>query len=51
VKPDDDAIRALSLMRRTGGSRLVVVEDDQLAGVVTLKDMMQFLSLKVDLED
>jgi hypothetical protein len=28
-----------------------VVEDDQLAGVVTLKDMMQFLSLKVDLED
>ena len=51
VKPDDDATRALSLMRRTGGSRLVVVEDDQLAGVVSLKDMMQFLSLKVDLED
>jgi Zn-dependent protease/CBS domain-containing protein len=51
VKPDDDAMRALSLMRRTGGSRLVVVEDDQLAGVVSLKDMMQFLSLKVDLED
>jgi Zn-dependent protease/CBS domain-containing protein len=51
VKPDDDAMRALSLMRRTGGSRLVVVEDDQLAGVVSLKDMMQFLSLKVDLEE
>ena len=51
VKPDDDAIKALSLMRRTGGSRLVVVEDDQLAGVVALKDMMQFLSLKVDLDE
>jgi Zn-dependent protease/CBS domain-containing protein len=51
VKPDDDAMRALSLMRRTGGSRLVVVEDDQLAGVLSLKDMMQFLSLKVDLEE
>ncbi|MEJ2364738.1 MAG: site-2 protease family protein [Deltaproteobacteria bacterium] len=48
VKPDDDAIRALSLMRRTGGSRLVVVEDDQLVGVVSLKDMLQLLSLKVD---
>jgi CBS domain-containing protein len=51
VKPDDDAIRALTLMRRTGGSRLVVVENDQLAGVISLKDMMHFLSLKVDLED
>jgi Zn-dependent protease/CBS domain-containing protein len=51
VKPDDDAIRALSLMRRTGGSRLVVVEDDRLAGVVSLKDMLQFLSLKVDLDE
>jgi len=51
VKPDDDAIRALSLMRRTGGSRLVVVEDDQLAGVVSLKDMMKFLSLKIDLDE
>ena len=51
VKPDDDAIRALALMRRTGGSRLVVVEDDRLAGVVSLKDMLQFLSLKVDLDE
>ena len=51
VKPDDDAIRALSLMRRTGGSRLVVVQDDRLAGVVSLKDMLQFLSLKVDLDE
>ena len=46
-----DAIRALALMRRTGGSRLVVVEDDRLAGVVSLKDMLEFLSLKVDLDE
>ena len=51
VKPDDDAIRAISLMRRTGGSRLVVIEDDRLVGVVSLKDMLHFLSLKVDLDE
>jgi Zn-dependent protease/predicted transcriptional regulator len=50
VKPDDDAIKALSLMRKSGNSRLLVVEGDELAGVVSLKDMLEFLSLKVDLD-
>jgi predicted transcriptional regulator len=49
VSPDTDAMKALSLMNRTGNSRLMVVEDDHLVGVITLKDMLKFLSLKVDL--
>lgn len=50
ISPDTDAMKALSLMNRTGNSRLMVVQDDRLVGVITLKDMLKFLSLKVDLE-
>jgi CBS domain-containing protein len=37
-------------MHRNGVSRLMVVEGDRLLGVVTLKDMLNFLSLKMNLE-
>jgi Zn-dependent protease/predicted transcriptional regulator len=50
IGPDEDAMKALSVMNRTGGSRLMVVEGTKLVGVVSLKDMLQFLSLKIDLE-
>jgi Zn-dependent protease/predicted transcriptional regulator len=50
IPPDTDAMKALSLMNRTGNSRLMVVEGDHLIGVVTLKDMLKFLNLKMDLE-
>jgi Zn-dependent protease/predicted transcriptional regulator len=50
VGPDEDAMEALSRMNRSGDSRLMVVEDGRLAGVVSLKDMMKFLSIKMDLE-
>jgi Zn-dependent protease/CBS domain-containing protein len=50
ISPDEDAINALSVMRKTHSSRLMVVEGDKLAGVLTLKDMMGLLSLKIDLE-
>lgn len=50
ISPDMDAVHVLSAMNRTGNSRLMVVDHDRLLGVVTLKDMLQFLSLKVDLE-
>jgi Zn-dependent protease/predicted transcriptional regulator len=50
VSPDTDAMDALSLMQRTGRARLLVVEDGQLIGVVALKDLMDFLNLKLDLE-
>jgi Zn-dependent protease/predicted transcriptional regulator len=50
IHPDTDATQALSLMNRTGNSRLMVVENDQLIGVITLKDLLQFFSLKMELE-
>jgi len=50
VSPDTEAVKALSQMNRTGRSRLMVVEGDRLVGVITLKDMLKFLNLKIDLE-
>jgi len=50
VSPDADALDALSLMNRTGNSRLLVVDHEHLLGIVTLKDMLKFLALKIDLE-
>ena len=50
IGPDEDAMKALSLMNSTKASRLMVVEGDKLLGVISLKDMLEFLSLKVDLE-
>jgi Zn-dependent protease/predicted transcriptional regulator len=45
-----DAVKALSAMHRSKNSRLMVVEGGRLVGVVALKDMLAFLSLKMDLE-
>ena len=50
VPPDTDAMKALSLMSRTGNSRLMVVDGDHLVGIITLKDMLKFLDLKMDLD-
>ncbi len=50
ISPDQDPMQALSRMSRTGNSRLLVVEGDKLAGIITLKDILNFLSLKMDLE-
>ncbi len=51
TSPHTDAMDALAMMKRTSKSRLLVVEGDRLVGVLTLKDMLKFLSLKVDLEE
>jgi len=51
IPPDTDALQALSIMNRTGSSRLMVVEDDRLVGIIALKDLLQFLSLKLALEE
>ncbi len=47
IPPDADALQALSIMNRTGNSRLLVVEGGRLVGIVAFKDLMQFLSLKL----
>jgi Zn-dependent protease/CBS domain-containing protein len=50
VSPDTDAMEALSLMNRSRASRLMVVEEGRLVGILTLKDLLQFFSLKMELE-
>ena len=51
ISPDEDPMQALSRMSQTGNSRLLVLEGDKLAGIITLKDILNFLSLKMDLEE
>ncbi len=50
IEPDIDAIKALAIMNRTGNSRFMVVEGSKLIGILALKDIMKFLSVKLDLE-
>ena len=50
IDPESDAVKALSAMRRNNASRLMVVKNDQLVGIIALKDMLEFLSLKVELD-
>jgi Zn-dependent protease/CBS domain-containing protein len=51
VTADSDALRALSLMNRTGASRLMVMDGDRLLGILALKDLLQFFALKMELEE
>jgi Zn-dependent protease/predicted transcriptional regulator len=50
ISPNIDSINALSLMNRTGNSRLMIVEGSKLLGVISLKDMLKFMAIKLDLE-
>ncbi|MCX5890488.1 MAG: site-2 protease family protein [Deltaproteobacteria bacterium] len=50
IGPETDAVKALAIMNQTGLSRLLVAENDRLIGILTLKDLLAFLSLKVELE-
>jgi Zn-dependent protease/predicted transcriptional regulator len=50
VVPDVAAARALAKMRQSGTSRLLVIENGRLAGVITLRDLLAYLSLKIELE-
>ena len=51
IGADEDANKALELMNRTGNSRLLVVNGDELEGIISLKDMLALLSLKMELND
>ncbi len=50
ISPDEDAMRALVVMNQNNASRLLVVEDGRLEGIIALKDLLRFLSVKLDLE-
>ncbi len=52
IPPTADALQALSRMQRNGCSRLLVVDQQgQLVGIVSLKDLLRFLDLKLELEN
>ncbi|MFW6189355.1 MAG: CBS domain-containing protein [Planctomycetota bacterium] len=50
LPPDADAVDALSLLRKLDEGRVVVVEDGEPVGILSLRDLMGFLALKIDLE-
>jgi Zn-dependent protease/predicted transcriptional regulator len=50
VAADTDAMEALRLMSLRNRSRLLVVEGNKLVGIISLKDLLQFIALKLDLE-
>jgi Zn-dependent protease len=53
VSPDEDIMSVLSTMNRTRNSRLMVAEPGTgaLKGIITLKDIMNFFSIKLELEE
>ena len=51
IHPGTDALAALSRMNQAQQSRFLVVEEDSLKGILTLRDLLAFFSLKVELEE
>ena len=51
IQPDADAVQALAKMNQNATSRLMVVDQGRLTGIIALKDMLKFLSYKVELEN
>jgi len=49
VHPSTDAATVLSLMGKSGLSRVVVTDGERLVGVIGVRDIMQFLAAKLDL--
>ena len=49
VSPETDALQALSQIQRAQAPRLLVTENGRLVGIVTLKDLMHFLNVKLEL--
>jgi CBS domain-containing protein len=50
IGPDADVTTALSQMLKNNSSRIMVVDQGRLLGIISLKDLMEFLSLKIELE-
>jgi Zn-dependent protease len=48
IRSDADAMEALSRMSKEH-SRMMVVDDDRLQGIIALRDLMRFFSLKIEL--
>ena len=49
LHPDDDAIKALNVMLRSGKGRIPIVRDGQLVGLVSRQDILNYLNVRIDL--
>ncbi|MBE0596354.1 MAG: site-2 protease family protein [Desulfuromonadales bacterium] len=50
VTPETEVRQAFLTMRRNGTSRLMVLDGDRLVGVITLRDILRYLSRRTDLK-
>ncbi|MCP2597410.1 CBS domain-containing protein, partial [Candidatus Aminicenantes bacterium AC-335-G13] len=50
VSPEEDAIRALSIMSKYKVGRLPVLDKGKLVGIIARRDFMQCLEIKVELD-
>jgi Zn-dependent protease/CBS domain-containing protein len=50
ISPETDALEAMTKMQRTGRSPLLVVDRGQLVGILSLRDLLEFLTLKLQFE-
>ena len=50
VGPDEDVIKVLGKMNRTRLSRMMVVENTELKGIISLKDIMAYISTRMEIQ-
>jgi len=50
VAPETDTLEAMTKMQRTGRSPLLVVSRGQLLGILSLRDLLELLTLGLELE-
>jgi Zn-dependent protease/CBS domain-containing protein len=50
IDPETDTVQALARMHRSNTGRMMVVKGGRLIGIIALKDLLAFLSMKIDLE-
>lgn len=50
-RPDEDALSALKQMSKAGSTHYIVAENGDLKGVITMKDLMSYLSIRLELDE
>jgi Zn-dependent protease/CBS domain-containing protein len=51
VSPDDDIIKAIKIMNRSGSGRLLVVHHGKLVGILAQQEIFKIVAIKMDLEN
>jgi Zn-dependent protease len=51
ISPDSDVLEALRRMNQNRSSRLIVVSGERPVGILSLQDLLRFLSVKIELEE